>query len=55
MLPAEQSPPPNNRETANAPRQVELFLRNFFRGMSVFRVERRKGPWLDTPSPHPTT
>ena len=37
------------------PGRDKSFLRNFFRGISVFRVERRKGPWLDTPSPHPTT
>jgi len=37
------------------PGRDESSLRNFLRGISVFRVERRKGPWLDTPSPHPTT
>jgi hypothetical protein len=29
--------------------------RNFLKGISVSRVERRKGSWLDTPSPRPTT
>ena len=42
MLPAAQSPPPNNRETANAPGRDESSLRNFLRGISVFRVEREK-------------
>jgi hypothetical protein len=42
-------------EAADAPKRTEIVSTELLEGNQRFRVERRKGSWLDTPSPRPTT